>query len=70
MGRYSTFSDTCPDGDCTIAAVDDEGMPAIESCLDHFKVPYTGQNMRAAIQSALLNILDPKREHHNEKRII
>ena len=53
----------CPEGDCTITAVDYESMTATKAFLDHFNIPYTGQNMPAAAQSVLFKLLQPKRDH-------
>ncbi|MDA8584279.1 hypothetical protein N9L68_08580 [bacterium] len=58
----------CPQGDCTITAVDYENMTAIKAFMDHIKITYVGQSMPAAIQSVLWKLLEPKREHLTEKR--
>ena len=58
----------CPQGDCSITAVDYESMSAVKAFLDHFKIPYAGQSMPAAVQSVLFKLLEPKREHLTERQ--
>ena len=53
---------------CSITAVDYESMSAVEAFLDHFKIPYAGQSMPAAVQTVLFKLLEPKRDHLTERQ--
>ena len=55
------------DGECVVTQVDCDSMDAINNLLEHFKITYTGQSLPAAVQTMLVKLMEPARQHLTDK---